>query len=389
MILAQYFPAVLLQAKIPDGFFRRELVAPNTIENWSWFLGILLAGLLLRTVVSRLISKGIFRFFGKRDSTRIGFSAMYGLVRRPFNFFLLLITVFIACQQLTWPKTWHMAPPDQVGIRMVLERTFYILLEFSFLWILLRLTDFFGLILKMRAERTPGKEDDQLVPFLRESIKVVLVIIGIFFILGSVFHLNIASLIAGLGIGGIAVALAAKESLENLIASFAIFLDKPFAVGDVIQMGTQTGTIETIGFRSTRIRAEDRSFITVPNRKMVENEIVNISRRTARRVRMIVSFNYSSSPEKLRSFIIEATAMLNNHPALEKDQSRVSLFELSPSAFDVQVLYYIPDLDFDLFLRTKEEVNFSVAQVAQNLGLAFAYPSTSVYIERGPESKNA
>src|SRR6185369_10292037 len=124
---------------------------------------------------------------------------------------------------------------------------------------------------------------DQLVPFLREAIKIIIGVFSFFFILGAVFHINIASLIAGLGIGGLAFALAAKETLENLLGSFTIFLDKPFVVGDVVKVGSAEGTIENIGFRSTRIRTLEKTLLTVPNKKMVDAELDNLTERVVRR----------------------------------------------------------------------------------------------------------
>jgi MscS family membrane protein len=178
------------------------------------------------------------------------------------------------------------------------------------------------------------------------------------------------------------VALAAKESLENLIGSFTIFLDKPFAIGDVIQVGAQTGTIETIGFRSTRLRAEDRSYITIPNRKMVENEVVNITRRNARRVRMVLALTYQASSEQLRNFIADTTELLNSHEGLVKEDNRVSLLELTPTALEIQVLFYIATVEQDIFLRKREEINFAIIGLVRKHELSFATPGTTVVVDR-------
>ncbi len=365
-----------------DRLLHKTFIGTNQVEDWLLFAGIILGALIFRTLVARLLTRFIFRFFRRKESDRVGFEKLFALVRKPWNLFLLFIAVYIATRHLAWPLRWHMAPPDEFGIRMTLERTLLIALEISFTWILLRLTDFFGLLLKNRAEQTPGMADDQLVPFLRESIKVIIVIFAIFFMLGSVFHMNVASLVAGLGIGGIAVALAAKESLENLLASFTIFLDKPFTVGDQVQMGTQTGVIERIGFRSTRIRAEDRSYVTVPNRKMVENEVFNLSLRTARRIRTVISLTFQTSPEQLRNIVHDIADMLSKHPKVDVHESRVSFLEISQSAFEIHIFYFFPDLDGDVFLKSKEEINFSIAEIVSRNGAEFAYPGAPVYVEK-------
>jgi MscS family membrane protein len=360
----------------------RHFIGANTIADWCWFGVVLLLGLILRTVVARLITRIIFGFFKRKKDGVHGHQTLFQLLKKPWNLLLLLITIFIASQQVTWPLEWKMTPPTEFGIRMTLDRLLLLGIEIAFTWLLLRLTDFFGMLLHERAGNTPGKSDDQLVPFLRESIKVVIVIISTFFMLGSIFHVNVASLIAGLGIGGIAIALAAKESLENLLASFTIFLDKPFVVGDVIQHGEKSGTIEKIGFRSTRIRMEDRSLVTLPNRKLVENEVVNLSLRTARRLRFTIGLRYSTSAEQVRKIVSDIHTYIEQHPQTSfQGENQVHLFGFGQSSIDVQVTCYIPDLDFDLFLKTKEEINFAIMEIVAKNGSAFAFPSMSVYME--------
>ena len=127
-----------------------------------------------------------------------------------------------------------------------------------------------GLILKKKAEATENKMDDQLIPFAIEIGKILAVIFAIFIILGNIFGVNITALATGLGIGGVALAMASKESLENLLGSFTIFFDRPFTVGDMVTVGSVTGVVEKVGFRSTRIRTFDKSIVTVPNKKMID-----------------------------------------------------------------------------------------------------------------------
>lgn len=361
----------------------RHFVGSNRISDWCWFGGVLLLGLLLRPLIGKLLARILFRVFKNRNEGGHNHETLFRLLKRPWNLLILLITFFIATQQLTWPAEWKMSPPEQFGIRMTLERLLLLGIEIAFTWLLLRLTDFFGMLLHERAEKSASKSDDQLVPFLRESIKVVIVIISIFFMLGSIFHVNVASLIAGLGIGGIAVALAAKESLENLFASFTIFLDKPFVVGDVIQLGDKSGTIERTGFRSTRIRLEDRNMVTIPNRKLVENEIVNLSLRTARRLRFMVGLRYDTKSEQIKSIVSEIHKFIEAHPQTSfEGENQVHLYEFGTNAINIQVTCYIPDLDFELFLKTREEINFAILEIVAKNNASFAFPSMSVYMEK-------
>lgn len=355
-----------------QAFFSRTWIGENTIADWCWFAGILLFGLLFHILFARLLTRILYRLFHRKERQNIGFDSMFSLLRRPWAVFLLLLTFYIACQQLHFPLNWKMAPADKFGIRMALERSFDTVLIISFTWILLRLADFFGLLLIHRAAQTESKHDDQLIPFFRESIKVVIVIFSFFFVLGAVFHINIASLIAGLGIGGLAVALAAKESIENLLASFTIFLDKPFSVGDQVQVDKVSGTVERIGFRSTRIRTEEKSYVTVPNKKMVDNEVNNLSLRPLRRVSQTIYLTHNAPTEKLKVFTADLQELLDLHPEIDESESRVRLYNLSQTSIDVLLIYFIKNLEYDSFINIRQEVNYKVIELVEKHGLVFA-----------------
>ena len=160
---------------------------------------------------------------------------------------------------------------------MIFSRVFISTNHHNF-WTILQSVEYLGLRLKFRAEQTESKVDDQLIPFAIEIAKVLVFIFAVVVILANVFEQNVTALAAGLGVGGVAVALASEESLENLLGSFTIFLDKPFQVGDVITIGTITGVVEKVGFRSTRVRTFDRS-IVAPNKNLVNAELDNLGLR--------------------------------------------------------------------------------------------------------------
>lgn len=361
----------------------QPFVGTNTVSDWAWALGILLFSFLFRVLFGKLFTLIIYLFLPKKVKQEHNFKELFGLLRKPWSTFIFVLAFYIACLQLTYPPGWHMAPPEKLGLRMVFERIAGVVMIISFTWILLRLTDFFGQILVQRAALTESKSDDQIVPFLRESIKVVIVILSIFFVLGAVFHINVVSLVAGLGIGGLAVALAAKESIENLFASFTIFLDKPFTVGDQVQVGTGiSGTVERIGFRSTRLRTEEKSYVTVPNKKMVDSEVNNLSLRPRRRVKQTLTFNYNTPASKLHEVIGDITKLLTEHPTVDESESRVRLYEFSSSSLDILVIYFIKELEYDTFLTVKQDINFRILEIVEKRGVRFAFPSTSVYIEK-------
>jgi MscS family membrane protein len=360
-------------------FLQRTFLG-NTLESYCWFVGIALIGLVFKQLISKSLAYLGYKILPKY-AKEVGYEKFLALLKKPLGIFILLITFYIAFDRLEFPGEWNLVPVEKFGLRMALFSTFQIAIIFSLTWTFLRLVDFFGLILMYRASLTESKSDDQLVSFIRESIKVVLVIFSLFFILGTVFKLNVASLIAGLGIGGLAIALAAKESIENLLGSFTIFLDKPFTVGDHIKIGSIEGTVENIGFRSTRIRTGEKTIVTMPNKKMVDGELDNLSLRTQRRAKFDISLVYETTAEQFKNIVADIQAYIDNHPQIYKLDNRVRLFGFGDSGINIQVVYFVDTKDNDIYLNTREEINYKIMEIVQKHGSDFAYPTTAVVMK--------
>ena len=336
----------------------------NTIENYCWFLGIIVFGLLFKKLFSKFLSFIIFKLVRKYAS-EVGFDKLLSLLRKPLGIFILLVAFYIAFQHLSFPEHWHIGGGDKFGLRMVIMTVFKIVVVIVVAWIFLRLIDYFGLILHYKAEKTASKTDDQLIPFFRDALKVIVIILSLFFILGVVFKLNVASLIAGLGIGGLAVALAAKESLENLLGSFTIFLDQPFIVGDLVRVGDIEGNVEKIGFRSTRIRTAEKSYVTVPNKKMVDSELDNLSLRTQRRAKFNIGLSHDTTKKQFENIIKQLKEFIENHPQIVKQETQIRLHDIEPSAINIMIQYLVNTTDANMYLDVRQEINFKILEVIQ------------------------
>jgi len=275
-----------------------------------------------------------------------------------------------------------MAPKEEFGINMILKRLFSVLLICSIIWIFLRLADFMSVIMIKRAEQ---KENilgiKQIIPFFVDGTKIIIIIFGLFFILGSVFDVNISTLVAGIGIGGLALALAAKESLENLVGSFTIFLDKPFVVGDFVKVGDVLGVVEKIGFRSTRIRTLEKSYVTLPNKKMVDQELDNLSLRTYRRAMFNIGLTYSTNTNQVQAIVSDIKKLIEDHTNTSEDY-KVYFTEFGASSLDIMILFFVDTMDWGVYLETKQEINFKIMEIVKKHKADFAFPSTSVYIEK-------
>lgn len=356
----------------------------NTVENILWFFGIILIGLILKTAIAKVLTAFVFRFL-KKYSTGVRSEKLFLLLKKPLDVFIILITFFIAFQYIDFPLSWKMMPKERFGVQMVIYKFYEAAIIFSVTWMILRLIDFFGLIMLHKASKTISRADDQLVHFLKESIKVIIFIFSIFFILGTIFNLNVATLIGGLGIGGLAVALAAKESLENLIGSFTIFLDKPFVIGDHVEIGKISGHVEQIGFRSTRIRTLEKSFVTVPNKKMVEAELNNISMRTYRTVKFNVGITYLTPPEKIRLIVSDIQLFLDGHPLLYHEESKARFLEFGANSLNIMIQYFMNVVDWQTYINTREEINLKIIDIVKRHKSGFVYPPNTLVSEKSED----
>jgi MscS family membrane protein len=344
----------------------------NSIENYCWFLGIILAGLIFQHLLSKLLTLFVFKVLQKY-SIDIGYDKMLALLKKPMRIFILLIVFYLAFDRLEFPSSWNLLTIEKFGLRMLLYRSFQIALVISITWIFLRIIDFFGLVLTHRASLIQSKTDNHFVPFIKETIKVIVIIFSIFFLLGAIFELNVASLIAGLGIGGLAIALAAKESLENLIGSFAIFLDKPFVIGDTIKIAGIEGQVENIGFRSTRIRTLEKSLVTIPNKKLVDNELDNLSHRKERRVNFNIGLSFETKPDQFKNIITDIQKIIENHPHVSKNETQVRLNSFDSNSINIMILYFVDGLGLNMHLDIREEINYKIIEIVGKYGAVFAF----------------
>ncbi len=355
----------------------------NTVENYLWFTGIFLVGLFFKNLISKLISYLLFNVLRKYFKS-IGVQKFVDLTTRPFSITIFLLVIFIACQFLHFPEEWHLASGKEFGVRMFLDKLFAVALLFCVTWTVLRIMDYIGLVMKERAKHTVSKMDDLFVPFLVSAIKAMIIIFSLFVMLGGIFKLNVASIIAGLGIGGLAIALASKETLENLLGSFLIFADKPFAVGDLIKSDGLYGHIEEVGFRSTKVRTLEKTLITVPNKKMIDAELENQTVRTFYRYKFNIGLVYSTTAEQLRKIMGEIRDVLDENPLVVENPT-VFFSEFGNSALVITIIYLVSTSDYDTYASTKQDINFKIMEIVSANGSDFAFPSTSVYLEKEPQ----
>ena len=364
-------------------FFDREFLG-NPLSQYLLAVLILLVGGALRRLLSRLLSKVLFRLT-KRYTAGVSEAELHNLLIQPLSVLLLLGTVYAAFSVLRYPLPPNAVVGFEPWPKVALLRVFLLAIIGTVTWVVLRLVDFALLVVQRRNElrALPGSTrlDNQFLPFAKDLLKVLVIIVGAMVVLGEVFGVNVTALIGGLGIGGLAVAFAAKESLENLIASFTIFLDQPFGVGDLVTAGDVSGTVEKIGFRSTRLRTAEKSYLTVPNKSMIDKPLDNLSLRTSRRVGFTLTFDQKTTSAQLHAIIAGAVAAMQAHPLVTQDV-QMKFNALTPTGKEVSVQYFVDTTSYDEYLDVKEDLNYRLVEVVEEHGGAFSGVPAPVAIHK-------
>lgn len=251
--------------------------------------------------------------------------------------------------------------------------------------IAVRVIDVVTRVFAQRAGQTETRLDDQAIPLINKLGKLVVVVLGVVFVLSNV-GIDVKGLIAGLGIGGVALAFGAQDTVSNLFGGMTVFTDQPFQVGDwVIIDGKVEGTVEEVGFRSTRVRTFYGSLVSVPNSKVANSNVDNMGKRPFRRVKTTLGLTYDTPPDLLQAFVEGVRGILKSHPATRKDAYEVHFKDFSASSLDVMVYFFLTSADWNAELTARSEIFRQVLRLADDLGVRFAYPSQSLYLESTPE----
>lgn len=357
--------------------FLQQVWWGNPVKNYLIVAGVILFIWILKRFVSRYLAGLLYSVVHKiwKDVDRKSF---INLVVKPLGFFLAVLVSIVALYKLNFPEEINV-DIYKYTVKEVVQCIGNIILIVSFTGLLIRIIDFIALILGKRANLTADQSDNQLIVFFKDFFKVILVIIGIMLVLRYAFGLNIGGLLTGLSIVGAAIALALRESLENLIASFIIFFDKPFITGDIVKVLNVTGTVERIGLRSTRIRTDQKTYVTVPNKQMVDSVLDNLSLRTQRRGDLKLELDVQTSSAKLEA-VISGIKKILERPEVE--EANVLLDSITANAFIVQSDYYTEPVTINEFNAIKQEINLQVLKLIEQSGIEIAGASTDIRISK-------
>lgn len=234
-----------------------------------------------------------------------------------------------------------------------------------------------------RAEKTETTLDDQLVPLLRKILKVLTLGFGLVLLLRAL-NFNIAALIAGASLGGLALALAAQDTIKNMFGSLMIFLDKPFHIGHWILADGVDGVVEEVGFRSTRVRTFQNSVVYVPNGKISDMVVNNMGMRQHRRYLATLGIEYGTPPDRIEAFVKDLRHLAETYPSAVPGQSQVHLFSFSASSLDIRFQVFLDVPNFDAELVCREELMFAILKTAEKLQVGFAFPTQTLHVASVP-----
>ena len=268
----------------------------------------------------------------------------------------------------------------------LLPRFFYyrvigVLVSVGFFWFLLRITTIAMQRLRVRAIDA-GRTGTGTLMLLGERLLKALVVIVALLVILAIFGFNLTTVLAGLGIGGIAIALAAQKTLENLFGGISILADEVIRVGDYCRFGDRTGTVEDISLRSTRIRTDDRTQVSIPNGTVAAMNVENFSRREKILFSPTISVRPDTSPDQLRFLLAEIRRLLYEHPKVETDSARVRLASFAPSALNMELFSYIRTTDYNEFAAVREDILLRIMEIVRRSGTALALPAQNLFLGR-------
>lgn len=348
------------------------------LHLWQ-YLGILIIITLgfvihfLLTLVIRVVLVKVMHKYGKIDLAK----GVLIPAAKPFSLMLVaaMLKILIPTLQL----------PPYIAVNLILIAR--ALVPFFATIFFYKLVDILGIYFVKLAERSENTLDDQLVPLIRKILRFFVVVVGFIAVLNS-FQLDIWPLLTGLSIGGLAFALAAQDTLKNFFGSLMIFIDRPFQIGDWVTSGEIDGTVEEVGFRSTRIRTFRDSVMYVPNSIISNSTVDNHGLRKYRRFYTKLSVTYDSPARLIQVFVKGIEQIVKNHPNTRKDYYNIFLNDYAASSLDVMLYIFFEVPDWNTELKCRQEIMLEVNKLAEHLGVRFAFPTQTLMIEEVPGQRS-
>ncbi len=362
--------------------FLDKMILDNRLRSYFVVVIIIAVVLLFKRLLSHTIARLLFLVISKQWKT-IKKEDFISLTIKPLNWLLVIVVADFAIEKLNYPSAWDFKIHG-IHLNDILEKLGNSAIIIALFYFIISLINFISLLLEQKSLADQDQNHGQIVIFFRDLLKVFIGIVGFLFVLKTAFNQNIGTLLTGLSIVGAALALAAKESIENLIASFIIFFDKPFFTGDTLKVNNVSGTVERIGLRSTRIRTIEKTLVTVPNKQMVDSVVDNLSMLNQRRAEIKLTLSDKTKPEQITNLLDAVRTKLDTFPDILLEYS-VFLTDFNKDGVTVTIIYFTKPFTMAEYNSFKQSVNFKLMQLMSDLHLDMSYTAGNITIVKPKE----
>lgn len=343
----------------------------NTAVRYAISLLILLVAYVLRRVVTIWIF-GFFRTLAARTKTTLD-DKLFPALETPVATLIVVIGAVAAAKALKLSET-----ADQT-----LGYAYTMAFSLVLFWLFLRT---FNTVLDHLQEIARNKElgITPFMPWIKKSLLSIVFVFGVLMIAQSL-GADVKAFLAGLGIGGLAFALAAQDTIANVFGSVVVAIDQPFRIGEVVRIAGNVGTVEDIGLRSTKLRLLDRSLMVIPNKTVAGENITNLSRFTGRRVEQVFGLTYDAKADQIEAIVQEIRALVAKEEEIDQTSVLCYFRDYNASSLDIWLVYMVKDPDFAKHMALRQRLNLAIMRAVEARGLSFAFPTQTVHVASLPE----
>lgn len=340
-------------------------------------LGISVGILLLFLIFRKLFVKYIYSLLLKlsRKAPSEFFSHIFLSFQKPIQWLVIIIGVYVAADYFP-----YFNQRNPLFLNIIRSSVIFLIS-----WGLFNLSSSSSLFFSKVNEKYNIEIDQILIPFLSKALRFIIVAISLS-VIAQEFDYDVNGFVAGLGLGGLAFALAAKDALGNLFGGIIIITEKPFTIGDWIMTPSVDGTVEDISFRSTKVRTSTQAVVTVPNATLANESITNWSKMGKRQITFNLRITYETPKDKLENVVKQIRYLLTNHHEIHPETILVNFDEYRENGLDIFLYFYTNTTNWAEYLRIKEEINFEILDILSNEGVSLAMPSRKLYIETDTEN---
>ncbi|MCD6434545.1 MAG: mechanosensitive ion channel family protein [Candidatus Diapherotrites archaeon] len=338
----------------------------NTVMQYLLFFATIILAAVIGKIVAFVI-KNYLKRAAEKTKTKMD-DVLIATIEKPIILIVLVFGIGIALQFLTLAEVFSRFAHNLLNVVAIV----------AVAWFLVRIVDSFSEhFLKPFFKQTGTRLDDTLLPVINKGIKYAIIAFA-FIIILSAFGYDITAIVAGLGIGGLAIAFAAKETIADAFGGLSIFASRPFVIGDWVKINNIVGRVEDIGLRYTRIRNLDKRIVTIPNSKLASSIIENISSAPKRRIVLDLGLTYNTGIRKFKKAKEIVREIINKHPGCE-DEPIITFSEFKDFSLNLKVIYYIKDKDW---IRVRGEINEAIKEEFEKAKIEFAFPTQTIYLEK-------